>query len=235
MLWIEAHSLLGSMPVEVIRDRRPPFERSPCSSGQDRNRTVSCHCHLALHSRCLWFRPVQRQRRLQRGRDRPFQQARSPWPLPVRLPRAQAPSAFAFRRSSVRSRRTRSARASRGTPRCLACIGEIFRPRRSPGRPWSPGVPGTSLPLPHLPAPQNTWEYIQAQGNAPEVPRWGTFLARVTCSGEDGGDLGYCLAGGGDYRRLVLGGGMDLLAAKAGLRRSQFLEPGEEQPLRLDR
>ena len=26
MLWIEAHSLLGSMPVEVIRDTRPPFE-----------------------------------------------------------------------------------------------------------------------------------------------------------------------------------------------------------------
>ena len=26
MLWIEAHSLLGSMPVETIRDTRPPFE-----------------------------------------------------------------------------------------------------------------------------------------------------------------------------------------------------------------
>jgi hypothetical protein len=26
MLWIEAHSLLGSMAVEVIRDTRPPFE-----------------------------------------------------------------------------------------------------------------------------------------------------------------------------------------------------------------
>jgi hypothetical protein len=26
MLWIEAHSLLGLMPVEVIRDTRPPFE-----------------------------------------------------------------------------------------------------------------------------------------------------------------------------------------------------------------
>jgi uncharacterized protein len=26
MLWIEAHSLLGSMPEEVIRDTRPPFE-----------------------------------------------------------------------------------------------------------------------------------------------------------------------------------------------------------------
>jgi hypothetical protein len=26
MLWIEAHSLLGSMPVGVIRDERPPFE-----------------------------------------------------------------------------------------------------------------------------------------------------------------------------------------------------------------
>ena len=26
MLWIEAHSLLGSMPVEVIRNTRPPFE-----------------------------------------------------------------------------------------------------------------------------------------------------------------------------------------------------------------
>ena len=26
MLWIEAHSLLGSMPEEVVRDTRPPFE-----------------------------------------------------------------------------------------------------------------------------------------------------------------------------------------------------------------
>ena len=26
MLWIEAHSLLGSMSVEAIRDSRPPFE-----------------------------------------------------------------------------------------------------------------------------------------------------------------------------------------------------------------
>jgi hypothetical protein len=26
MLWIETHSLLGSMPVEVIRATRPPFE-----------------------------------------------------------------------------------------------------------------------------------------------------------------------------------------------------------------
>src|ERR1019366_2173769 len=26
MLWIEAHSLLGSMPEEAIRDTRPPFE-----------------------------------------------------------------------------------------------------------------------------------------------------------------------------------------------------------------
>jgi len=26
MLWIEAQSLLGSMPVEAIWDKRPPFE-----------------------------------------------------------------------------------------------------------------------------------------------------------------------------------------------------------------
>ena len=26
MLWIEAHSLLGSMPEEAVRDTRPPFE-----------------------------------------------------------------------------------------------------------------------------------------------------------------------------------------------------------------
>ena len=26
MLWIEAHSLLGSMPFESVRDTRPPFE-----------------------------------------------------------------------------------------------------------------------------------------------------------------------------------------------------------------
>src|ERR1039457_5536913 len=58
---------------------------------------------------------------------------------------------------------------------------------------------------------QNTGDRAQARRKAPEVPKRGTFLARVTCSGEDGGDLGYCLVGGGDYRRLVLGGGMDLL------------------------
>jgi hypothetical protein len=28
MLWIEAHSLLGSMPFEAVRDTRPPFEIS---------------------------------------------------------------------------------------------------------------------------------------------------------------------------------------------------------------
>jgi hypothetical protein len=26
MLWIEAHSLLGSMPVDAVRSTRPPFE-----------------------------------------------------------------------------------------------------------------------------------------------------------------------------------------------------------------
>jgi len=26
MLWIEVHSLLGSMPFEAVRDTRPPFE-----------------------------------------------------------------------------------------------------------------------------------------------------------------------------------------------------------------
>ena len=26
MLWIEAHSLLGSMPFESVRDTHPPFE-----------------------------------------------------------------------------------------------------------------------------------------------------------------------------------------------------------------
>jgi hypothetical protein len=41
-------------------------------------------------------------------------------PLPVRLPRAQAPSAFAARRKSVRRRRTRSTKESWVTPRCTA-------------------------------------------------------------------------------------------------------------------
>jgi hypothetical protein len=26
MLWIEVHSLLGSMPFEAVRETRPPFE-----------------------------------------------------------------------------------------------------------------------------------------------------------------------------------------------------------------
>src|ERR1035438_1837653 len=32
---------------------------------------VAVHRHVALHSRCLWLRPVHQQRRLQLGRDRP--------------------------------------------------------------------------------------------------------------------------------------------------------------------
>jgi sugar lactone lactonase YvrE len=66
----------------------------------------------------IGFRPVQRQRRLQRGRDRPFQQARSP-SAPACSPPAkpQDPSTLAARRRSVRSRRTRSAKTLRGTPR----------------------------------------------------------------------------------------------------------------------
>src|ERR1017187_7676941 len=74
-------------------------------------------------------RPVARQRprhlpRRRMPRPPPFQQAlpsrEQPLHLPVRLPRAQAPSAFAFRRRSVRSRRTRSTKASWVTPRRAA-------------------------------------------------------------------------------------------------------------------
>jgi hypothetical protein len=34
MLWIEAHSLLGSMPVEVIRDTRPLRDHGPTAAGR---------------------------------------------------------------------------------------------------------------------------------------------------------------------------------------------------------
>src|SRR5450759_2136530 len=55
---------------------------------------------------------------------------------------------------------------------------------------------------------QNTCEYVQDQGNAPEVPRR-TIFWRGTRSGKGLGSLGNLSGWGGDYRRLVLGGGMD--------------------------
>jgi hypothetical protein len=50
-----------------------------------------------------------------------------------------------------------------------------FRPRRSPGRraPWCSRYFSSS---PAASGPRNTWECIQAQGNASEIPRLGIFL-----------------------------------------------------------
>jgi hypothetical protein len=82
-------------------------------------RTATTHERPRAHDQ---RRGNQPQRRL--PRPPPFQQAlpsrEQPLHLPVRLPRAQAPSAFAFRLRSVRSRCTRSVKTSRVTPRCAA-------------------------------------------------------------------------------------------------------------------
>jgi hypothetical protein len=45
------------------------------------------------------------------------------------------------------------------------------------------------LLTPDSSSPRNTWEYVQAQGNAREVPRRTIFLATVTSSMEGWGFL----------------------------------------------
>jgi hypothetical protein len=70
---------------------------------------------------------------------------------------------------------------------------------------------------------QNTGDRAQARRKAPEVPEQAVVLATVMCSREDGGDLGYCLVGGGDYRCLVRGRDMDCAkAARRGPRGTCF-------------
>ena len=80
----------------------------------------------------------------------------------------------------------------------------------TPGQAGFPGV--LFLPSGRF-GPRHTWECLQAQRNAPEVPGLGIFLATLACSGEDGDSLDSGLAGGGDYRRLVRGRDMGSTAA----------------------
>src|ERR1017187_442577 len=54
----------------------------------------------------------------------------------------------------------------------------------------------SSLRLRVVPAPRNTWEGLQAQGNASEVPRLGISSVTVTGSKRDGGSVDTGLAGG---------------------------------------
>ena len=115
------------------------WKRSFCASRQDKNKTVSLLRSPAPRSPLpvSLASPGQRLRRLRPGRSRPrrswspprppsFQQAppskeRGP-SAPARSPPAkpQTPSDFAFRRRSVRSRCTRSAKTWRVTPRRTA-------------------------------------------------------------------------------------------------------------------
>src|ERR1039458_561671 len=74
--------------------------------------------------------------------------------------------------------------------------------RSSAVRPWCSRY--FSSP-PASSGPRHTWDQVQAQGNAPEIPRRAVFLASLMCSREGGDSLESCLAGGGDYRRLVRG------------------------------
>src|ERR1019366_8617691 len=54
--------------------------------------------------------------------------------------------------------------------------------------------------------PRHTWEYVQDQGKAPEVPRRATFLATASFSGEDGDSLDSGLAGVGIIAAWFAGG-----------------------------
>src|SRR5450759_100590 len=57
---------------------------------------------------------------------------------------------------------------------------------------------------------RHTWEYVQDQEKAPEIPRRTIFLRGDALRGKDGDSLESCLARSGDYRRMVGGGDMDL-------------------------
>ena len=79
------------------------------------------------------------------------------------------------------------------------------------GRAWPPGVPGTSLRFRVSSGPRSTWEYVQDQRNAPEIPKRAIFLTMAADSREAGDSLDSCQVGGGDYRPVVRAGLADEL------------------------
>src|ERR1035437_2813400 len=98
---------------------------------------------------------------------------------------------------------------------------------------WPLAFPVLLFPSGPLPAPRSTWNHVQAQGSAPEIPRRPIFLATVTCSREDGDSLDSCQVGGGDYGRLGLGDKLQFSAllwpsrADSGI---LFLHGGQREP-----
>src|ERR1035441_9070996 len=58
--------------------------------------------------------------------------------------------------------------------------------------------------------PRHTWEYVQDQGNAPEIPERAVVLGGDRFR-RGWGFLGLLYVRGGDYRRLVRGGDMDFI------------------------
>ena len=102
---------------------------------------------------------------------------------------------------------------------------------------FAAGVPGSSLRLQTCCGPRHTWEYIQAQGRAQEMPRRGIFLAAVPLPGGMGIPWTPVWQGGRDYRRRIRGlfavaplgregnGGVD-----EGGRQSEGRRPVAQQP-----
>ena len=141
------------------------WKRSFCASRQDRNKTVSCrdHRYLALHSRCLCLRPASASASSNFASGRSLR-LRAPWPSASGRSAADAPGPPKHHEASRGERRCRrnASRPRSGNPATRGHLpadpgggrgvghfpwlaSRRFRPRRSPGRPWSPGVPGTSL------------------------------------------------------------------------------------------
>src|ERR1035441_1726250 len=54
---------------------------------------------------------------------------------------------------------------------------------------------------------RNTWDHVQAQRKAREVPERAVFLTTLPVFREGGDSLESCPAGGSNYRRLVHGWG----------------------------
>src|ERR1039458_2907036 len=76
----------------------------------------------------------------------------------------------------------------------------------------SSAAPDTEMRFPCLQTrsgPRSTREYVQAQGNAQEIPRRAIFLTTVPVSSGDGDSSRASLAGDGDYRHPVCGRGVD--------------------------